>query len=110
METNEMMWMQGMNENQKLMFMQEMSNVRKSSTVALILTFFLGGIGAHRYYMGEVGMGILYTVFAVTFIPSIAAFIELFLISGRVKRYNDQKAQEIAMKVKLMAGAAPAPA
>lgn len=32
----------------------------KSRLVALILCFFLGGFGVHRFYVGKVGTGILY--------------------------------------------------
>ena len=32
----------------------------KSKTTALLLCIFLGGLGAHHFYVGKVGMGILY--------------------------------------------------
>lgn len=32
----------------------------KSKTVALILCIFLGIIGVHHFYVGKIGMGILY--------------------------------------------------
>lgn len=32
----------------------------RNKWVALILCFFLGGIGAHKFYEGKIGMGILY--------------------------------------------------
>ncbi len=32
----------------------------KSRLVALILCFFLGGFGVHRFYVGKIGTGILY--------------------------------------------------
>lgn len=33
---------------------------RKSKSVALLLCVFLGGLGAHRFYVGKIGMGIVY--------------------------------------------------
>lgn len=33
---------------------------RSSRTTALLLCIFLGGAGAHRFYVGKVGTGILY--------------------------------------------------
>ena len=32
----------------------------KSKTTALLLCIFLGGIGVHHFYVGRIGMGILY--------------------------------------------------
>ena len=32
----------------------------KSKIVALLLDFFLGGLGIHRFYVGKIGTGILY--------------------------------------------------
>ena len=39
---------------------------RKSKTTALLLCIFLGGTGAHRFYVGKGGTGILY-LFTVGF-------------------------------------------
>lgn len=33
---------------------------KKSKMVTLLLCIFLGGLGAHRFYVGKVGTGILY--------------------------------------------------
>lgn len=48
----------------------------KSKVVAGILGIFLGGIGVHKFYMGKIGMGILYLLFCWTGIPAIVGFIE----------------------------------
>lgn len=50
-----------------------------NKTALLLLTFFLGGFGAHKFYLKKYGQGTLYILFCWTFIPSIIAFIE-FLI------------------------------
>ena len=60
---------------------QKISNVTtysegRSRIVAVVLAFLLGGIGGHKFYLGQVGMGILYLIFCWTFIPTIIAFIE----------------------------------
>ena len=48
----------------------------KSKITAGLLGIFLGGIGAHKFYLGKIGMGILYLVFCWTYIPVIVGFIE----------------------------------
>ncbi len=48
----------------------------KSKIAAGLLGIFLGGLGIHKFYMGKVGMGILYLLFCWTGIPSLVGFIE----------------------------------
>ena len=47
----------------------------KSKTTSLILAIFLGWIGVHRYYVGKVGTGLLYTftfgIFSIGWIVDI---------------------------------------
>lgn len=51
----------------------------KTRMNAAILAFFLGGFGAHKFYLGRTGFGVLYLVFFWTFIPSAIAFVEAIL-------------------------------
>jgi TM2 domain-containing membrane protein YozV len=83
--------MQGMTQQQQQMFL---------GPVGVLLALFLGGFGAHRFYMGEMGLGILYFVFCWTGIPSIVAFIECFFMPGRVRAYNWQQANMVAAQVR----------
>ncbi|MDH2633671.1 NINE protein [Acinetobacter nosocomialis] len=57
---------------------------QKSKVVAGVFALLLGGFGAHKFYLGKVGQGILYLIFFWTFIPAIIAFIEgiLYLCSS----------------------------
>lgn len=52
----------------------------KSKIAAALLAFFLGGFGVHKFYLGQIGQGILYLVFFWTFIPAIIAFIEFIIL------------------------------
>ncbi len=51
----------------------------KSRTTAILLAFFLGGFGAHKFYLGRAGAGIIYVLFFWTLIPAIVAFIEMII-------------------------------
>lgn len=48
----------------------------KSKVVAGVLGIFLGGLGIHKFYLGKIGMGILYLCFCWTGIPAVIGFIE----------------------------------
>lgn len=60
----------------------------KNTTTAVLLALFLGGVGAHRFYLGQIGWGILYLLFSWTFIPMIVSLVECFFLSSRVRNYN----------------------
>ncbi len=48
----------------------------KSKTTATVLCFFLGGLGIHRFYLRQTGLGVLYLIFCWTFIPGFIALID----------------------------------
>ncbi|MBF7688675.1 TM2 domain-containing protein [Acinetobacter rathckeae] len=51
----------------------------KNRIVAALLAFFLGGFGAHKFYLGQIGWGFVYLLFCWTFIPAFVAFIEFII-------------------------------
>ncbi|MEI4650204.1 TM2 domain-containing protein [Bacillus cereus] len=58
----------------------------KSKGVAYLLHIFLGFLGAGRFYVGDIGMGILNLLTFGGF--GFLWFIDLFLLSGRVDYKN----------------------
>jgi hypothetical protein len=48
----------------------------KDKTTAGVLALLLGGVGAHKFYLGQTGAGIVYLLFCWTLIPGIVGFIE----------------------------------
>jgi TM2 domain-containing membrane protein YozV len=48
----------------------------RNRTSAAIFALLLGGVGAHKFYLGRAGQGLLYLVFFWTFIPAFVGFIE----------------------------------
>lgn len=88
--------LQSLPADKQLVFVTQYNNLKKSPTTAVLLAFFLGGVGAHKFYLGRIGLGIVYLVFFWTGIPALIGFIEAFLISGQVVRQNARKAAELA--------------
>jgi TM2 domain-containing membrane protein YozV len=43
---------------------------------AAIFAILLGSFGVHRFFLGQVGWGILYVLFCWTLIPAVAGLIE----------------------------------
>ncbi len=70
----------------------------KSQLVALLLNIFLGALGIHRFYLGYVGMGILYIALFITsflIVPAIALAVLLIIdliriITGGLKPKNGE--------------------
>ena len=58
----------------------------KDKVVALLLCFFLGVLGAHKFYEGKIGMGILYLFTMGLF--GIGYLIDIFVILGKPDPYE----------------------
>ncbi|MFP4624388.1 MAG: TM2 domain-containing protein [Gemmatimonadota bacterium] len=62
----------------------------KDATIGTLLAIFLGGFGAHRFYLRD-NLGLLYLVFFWTLIPSVAGLVEAFFMPDRVRAYNSRE-------------------
>ena len=56
--------------------------------VAYLLWFFLGPVGVHKFFLGKIGMGILYLFTGGIFL--IGWIIDLFTLPSQVRAYNDE--------------------
>ena len=45
----------------------------------LLITFFLGGFGGHKFYQKKYLAGVLYLLFFWTYIPGLIALVEFFI-------------------------------
>ncbi len=52
------------------------SGAGRSREVAAVLAILLGGIGAHKFYLGSIFIGLLYLLFFWTAIPALIGLIE----------------------------------
>lgn len=82
---------------------------RKEKATAGVLAFFLGGLGVHRFYLGQ-WWGIFYLLFWGTLIPSIVSLIEAFVFwltpnERWNQKYGQVPARGAGMAVALVVGA-----
>ena len=95
-------------EQERLLFQTEYTSVKKDSTTGVVLALFLGGAGAHRFYMGQIGLGVFYFILAcasyITIVPIsvVFALVDCFLMPGRVRAYNKAQADAITTKLKAL--------
>ncbi|WP_391558958.1 TM2 domain-containing protein [Robertmurraya sp.] len=82
------------------MLASEMDKRKKSTGTTWLLWFFLGGIGGHRYYLGKTGSAIAMTL--TLGLLGVWTLIDLFLISGMIKKANEQIEAEIIQQLQLM--------
>ncbi|MEH2351306.1 MAG: NINE protein [Nostoc sp.] len=69
----------------------------KTKSTAIILCFFGGWLGVHKFYLGQNLEGVLYLLFFWTCIPSLIAFVEFFvLVLMSDTEFNTKYNQSIA--------------
>ena len=115
--------MRDLTDDERTLFLAELGGSRKDTTVAVLLCLFLGGLGAHRFYLGQTALGILYICCFIPYwllsmllffgipliIPFFVLIVEAFLLGGRVRNYNERTAQQIASRLKALRTATDAP-
>jgi TM2 domain-containing membrane protein YozV len=65
---------------------------QKSWIAALLLSFFLGALGVHRFYVGKIGTGILMLLTIGGF--GVWALIDFIMIA--VGKFTDKQGQPLA--------------
>lgn len=51
----------------------------KTKSTAAVLAFLLGGVGVHKFYLGQTFQGLLYLFFCWTLLPALIAFVECII-------------------------------
>lgn len=83
--------------SEQTFFMMQYEGEKKDKTVAVLLAVFLGGLGAHKFYLGQTTAGILYLIFFWTYIPAVLGLIDAFRLSTDVDRFNNNAAEMILL-------------
>ena len=100
METVESI-MDKMSVEERDVFSIKYNEQKKSGGTAFFLCLLLGGFGAHKFYLKQNLMGMLYLLFFWSYVPAILALIELLFINGYTKKYNLKLAKQISGEQRL---------
>lgn len=75
----------------------EYESAKKSQVVTWVLWIFTGGIGGHRYYLGDFGYAILMTLLGWATL-GIWPIIDAFFINRRLRERNREIYNELAFR------------
>lgn len=89
----------GMGEDDLALLDREMDRLRKEVNIGYLLLIVLGIFGVHKFYIGKVGMGILYFFTGGLFI--IGLLYDLVTFSRQVYEYNERLERDIIHRIEL---------
>ncbi|MET3594662.1 TM2 domain-containing membrane protein YozV [Mesorhizobium shonense] len=104
---------------EQILIEQRVTNEAKSAGVAYLLWFFLGTLGAHRFYLARTGSAIAQLVMFIfgwmTIFIGVGAFLLIvlaiwvladgFLIPGIIQRHKSNVRKQLGMDILIASGA-----
>lgn len=88
---------QNLSSQELLILQSELDKKGKSKTPAWLLWLFTGGIGGHRYYMGDIGYAVLMTLTLGGL--GLWTLIDAFLINGAIDKKNEEIERDVMVKL-----------
>lgn len=113
----------GLSTQEQILIEQRVANEARSTGAAYLLWFFLGCLGAHRFYLGRttsaIAMLALFVVGLLTAaagigiillaVVAIWALLDAFMIPGFIRRHKEEVRQSFATHVAITSGNFAAP-
>jgi TM2 domain-containing membrane protein YozV len=89
---------------------QKVANAQKSTGVAYLLWFFIGGFGGHRFYLGKTGTAVAQLIITIvgcfTLVPLIITgiwvLVDAFLIPGIIRENTENVRRQARLEVALI--------
>lgn len=85
---------------QLVMVQSEVDKKQKSKGIMYALWWFTGGVGGHRYYLGDIGYAIGMTLTLGGF--GLWALVDVFLIGKRLEQKTEELEYQTILQVKSM--------
>jgi TM2 domain-containing membrane protein YozV len=96
-----LLYKQELSSKQLVMVESELEAKKKNPVIAWLLWFFLGGIGGHRFYLGDTGRGV-----AMLFLNwctfGIWGLLDAFFINANLVKKNEAIELDIITRVKTL--------
>ncbi|MGJ9385526.1 TM2 domain-containing protein [Salipaludibacillus sp. CF4.18] len=89
---------QGLTGEQLSIVQSEVESKGKNKVIMYLLWWFTGVVGGHRFYLGDIGMGLgmLFTLGGL----GVWALIDVFFIGKRLEKKNDNLERDVIQQVK----------
>ncbi|MBD8498404.1 TM2 domain-containing protein [Paenibacillus arenosi] len=98
-------WQQQLRSDQLIIFMQEYNNRRKSLKIAVLLWFFMGVYGGHRFYLGQPKKAVLLLLSSIILYLLPLWYVTDFSMGFESNDYSwDDEEQEATNRVLIMIG------
>lgn len=101
---------EGLSKAEKLQFQMQLTSRQRATGVGIALALLLGGLGAHKFYLKENGMGVLYALMGTIgwaiiippFIVGIASIFDACTMESQVTKFNNALGREIKTEIEAM--------
>ena len=84
-----------MSHSEKFAFYNEYNLRKRDTAIGVSLALLLGGIGIHRFWLGQTKAGVTYLIFCWTIIPIFFAIVDATCMGDMCRKYNNRIAKEI---------------
>ncbi len=81
-------------------FQSQFQKKKKSVLGGVLLAILVGAYGGHKFYLGQIKLGLLYLAFFWTFIPFLIALYEAINMGKIIRNHNYKIALDISKKIK----------
>ena len=89
-----------MSASEKFAFYNEYNLRKKDPAIGVSLALIVGGLGIHRFWLGEMKAGFTYLIFCWTIIPIFFAIVDAACMGDMCRKHNNQVAKELYSNIK----------
>jgi len=97
-------------QDEKLQFQMQLTARQRNTGAGIGLALLLGGLGAHKFYLKDNGLGVLYALMGTVgwviivppFIVAVLSIIDACTMESQVGHFNNALGREIKAEIEAM--------